>query len=232
LDGEPSWNAGALQAPTIDTDPTLQSNAIVSSKFSFKFSFTYPKSHCDADKLWAYIPKSAGLRNVVDEIFLALARNAAPCPSSANVSAWCDGAAAARRGFSAYVPGVETLKLPTLHGLNSSRKRRAKTNGFPTKRIADVIQSGPSAETGSSARAKVGVWCVYAPGWETTGIATYSFMPFSGYRARSARLCDVKPCVPFGGRVLLRKIGARSSRMDGFRPGSEIVPLAFVTQPD
>jgi hypothetical protein len=163
LDGEPSWNAGALQAPTIDTDPTLQSNAIVSSKFSFKFSFTYPKSHCDADKLWAYIPKSAGLRNVVDEIFLALARNAAPCPSSANVSAWYDGAAAARRGFSAYVPGVETLKLPTLHGLNSSRKRRAKTNGFPTKRIADVIQSGPSAETGSSARAKVGVWCVYAP---------------------------------------------------------------------
>src|SRR3984893_15141911 len=35
LDGEPSWNAGGLQAPTIDDDPTLQSNAIVSSKFSF-----------------------------------------------------------------------------------------------------------------------------------------------------------------------------------------------------
>jgi hypothetical protein len=38
LDGEPSWNAGGLQAPTIDDDPTLQSTAVVSSKLSFTFA--------------------------------------------------------------------------------------------------------------------------------------------------------------------------------------------------
>jgi hypothetical protein len=38
LDGEPSWNAGGLQAPTVDDDPTSQSNAIVSSKLTFTFS--------------------------------------------------------------------------------------------------------------------------------------------------------------------------------------------------
>src|SRR5258708_40222952 len=37
LDGEPSWNAGGLQAPTIDDDPILQSNATASSKFTFTF---------------------------------------------------------------------------------------------------------------------------------------------------------------------------------------------------
>src|SRR5258708_2950670 len=37
LDGEPSWDAGGLQAPTIHDDPTLQSNAIVSSKLTFMF---------------------------------------------------------------------------------------------------------------------------------------------------------------------------------------------------
>src|SRR5882757_10864120 len=37
LDGEPSWIAGGLQAPTIDYGPTSQSNALVSSKLSFKF---------------------------------------------------------------------------------------------------------------------------------------------------------------------------------------------------
>jgi hypothetical protein len=35
LDGEPSWNAGGLRAPTMDYDPTWRSNAIVSSKLSF-----------------------------------------------------------------------------------------------------------------------------------------------------------------------------------------------------
>jgi hypothetical protein len=43
LDGEPSWNAGGLHAPTIDDDPTLQSNAIVSSKFTF--TFAKPDAH-------------------------------------------------------------------------------------------------------------------------------------------------------------------------------------------
>jgi hypothetical protein len=43
LDGEPSRNAGGLQAPTIDDDRTLQSNAIVSSKFTF--SFAKPDPH-------------------------------------------------------------------------------------------------------------------------------------------------------------------------------------------
>jgi hypothetical protein len=37
LDGEPSLDAGGLQAPTIHDDSTLQSNAIVSSKFTFTF---------------------------------------------------------------------------------------------------------------------------------------------------------------------------------------------------
>jgi hypothetical protein len=35
LDGEPSYITGGLRAPTIDDDPTSQSNAIVSSKFPF-----------------------------------------------------------------------------------------------------------------------------------------------------------------------------------------------------
>jgi hypothetical protein len=35
LDGEPSWNAGGLRAPTLDDHPTLQSNAVASSKLSF-----------------------------------------------------------------------------------------------------------------------------------------------------------------------------------------------------
>src|SRR5260370_30735695 len=35
LDGEPSYIAGGLRAPTIDDDPTLQSNATISSKFTF-----------------------------------------------------------------------------------------------------------------------------------------------------------------------------------------------------
>jgi len=37
LDGEPSYNAGSLRAPTIDNDLTSQSNAVVTSKLSFKF---------------------------------------------------------------------------------------------------------------------------------------------------------------------------------------------------
>jgi hypothetical protein len=43
LDGEPSWDAGGLQAPTTNDDPTSQSNAIVSSKFTF--SFAKPDPH-------------------------------------------------------------------------------------------------------------------------------------------------------------------------------------------
>jgi hypothetical protein len=43
LDGEPSWNAGGLQAPTVDDDPTSQSDAVVSSKLTF--SFTKPDPH-------------------------------------------------------------------------------------------------------------------------------------------------------------------------------------------
>jgi len=43
LDGEPSWNAGGLQAPTIDDHPTLQSDAVVSSKLTF--SFAKPDPH-------------------------------------------------------------------------------------------------------------------------------------------------------------------------------------------
>src|SRR5437879_2366021 len=42
LDGEPSWDAGGLQAPTIDEDPTSQSNAIVSSKLTFRFAEPNP----------------------------------------------------------------------------------------------------------------------------------------------------------------------------------------------
>jgi len=38
LDGEPSWNAGGLQAPTIANDARLQSDAPVSSKFTFTTS--------------------------------------------------------------------------------------------------------------------------------------------------------------------------------------------------
>jgi hypothetical protein len=38
LDGEPSYIIGGLRAPTLDDDPTLQSNAIVSSKFTFMFA--------------------------------------------------------------------------------------------------------------------------------------------------------------------------------------------------
>src|ERR1700737_2221767 len=35
LDTEPSWYAGVLRAPTVDDDPTSQSNAAVTSKLSF-----------------------------------------------------------------------------------------------------------------------------------------------------------------------------------------------------
>jgi hypothetical protein len=38
LDGEPSWSAGSLRAPTVDDYPTSQSNAVVSSKLTFRFS--------------------------------------------------------------------------------------------------------------------------------------------------------------------------------------------------
>jgi hypothetical protein len=38
LDGEPPWDAGGLQAATIDDDTTLQSIAVVSSKLSFTFA--------------------------------------------------------------------------------------------------------------------------------------------------------------------------------------------------
>jgi hypothetical protein len=43
LDGEPSWNAGGLQAPTVDDDPTSQSNAAVSTKLTF--SLAKPDPH-------------------------------------------------------------------------------------------------------------------------------------------------------------------------------------------
>jgi len=42
LDGEPSWSAGGLQAPTVVDDPTSQPNAVVSSKFSFSVAKPYP----------------------------------------------------------------------------------------------------------------------------------------------------------------------------------------------
>jgi hypothetical protein len=45
LDGEPSWNAGSLQAPTVDDDPTSQSNAVVSSKLTFRFAEPDPHEY-------------------------------------------------------------------------------------------------------------------------------------------------------------------------------------------
>src|SRR5882757_1219428 len=42
LDGEPSLSAGGLKAPAVDNDPTSQSNAVVSSKLTFRFATPDP----------------------------------------------------------------------------------------------------------------------------------------------------------------------------------------------
>ena len=59
LDGEPSWNAGGLQAPTIADDPTSQSNAVVSSKLTFRFAEPNPHAFVKRSN---YGPRSVELR--------------------------------------------------------------------------------------------------------------------------------------------------------------------------
>src|SRR5258708_15233807 len=101
LDGEPSWNAGGLQAPTVDDDPTSQSDAVVSSKLTFRFAKPDPHEFVMRSN---YGPRSVELRLPTERRKCSLAAYRRDIP---------------RAGPQCAVPFVpRSLRLPVTSSLN------------------------------------------------------------------------------------------------------------------